>query len=126
MKYAITLATLLVTLGLAIPAFAAANKVCYGAREAKGSNFLVYVTLNNLKITDAAGAEAQGLDGIYSYTSDINGQDGKDYLEFEGARTGQSLVVSRDLHAVDSTGVIKVRDRSRSFSETTFFCRDQQ
>ena len=113
-------------LGFSQMASAAANKVCFGIDDAKGSKFTAYITLNEMTISEASGAAA-GLEGTHKYINAISGRDGSTYLEFDdpnAAEGGSSVLVDQDLHNGGTKGLIKSRWRGESFAESKFFCRD--
>jgi hypothetical protein len=115
-------------LGFSHVASAAANKVCFGIDDAKGSQFKAYITLNEMTISEAQG-EATGLEGTHKYLSAISGRDGATYLQFDDASATEgdaAVLVDQDLHNGGTKGLIKSRNRGESFAESKFFCRDAE
>jgi hypothetical protein len=124
MKNLFVLSALII--GFSQTASAAANKVCFGMDDAKGSKFTAYITLNEMTISEATGAAA-GLEGTHKYVDAVSGRDGSTYLEFDDVNEGEggsSVLVDQDLHNGGTKGLIKSRWRGESFAESKFFCRD--
>jgi hypothetical protein len=115
-------------IGLSHSAFAA-NKICFGLDDAKGSHVLIYLTPNSLTVTSAAGSASNGIDGTHNLLGTVDGHDGSEYLEFDAAATdegGTSILVDQNLHNSGTQGLIKIRLRGETFQESKFLCRDSQ
>jgi hypothetical protein len=126
MKALLIAATLV--LGFSVNAHAKASKICYGMGDAKGSHFVAEISRHQVIVSEAVGDEVTAYEGTHAYIDDVQGRDGVTYNEFatevhdEG---GVTMLVDESLVDGGTKGVLKLRWRGESFSETKFLCRDQ-
>ncbi|MGZ3694775.1 MAG: hypothetical protein ACXWQO_11370 [Bdellovibrionota bacterium] len=125
MKYALALAFIVSCLSTS--AFAA-EKICFGSGDAKGGRFVLNVTKKTATISSAQSNDNNELDGKYPANGSVAGRDGQTYLSYHVDSTEGStdLLVDSDLLKAKTQGLAKVRWQGESFSQSTYFCRDNQ
>lgn len=114
------------SLGFAISASAASQKICFGSGDDKGSRFEAQIGPQKVKITASAGEEDFNLNGSYDRIGELKGRDGKVYLTYDvpGPEGGQTMIVDRDLLKANTKGSLKIRWQGEGFEQHSYFCRD--
>lgn len=109
-------------------ASAAPQKICFGSGDAKGERFELSITKDVATISRAVGSGVNGTEGDYKTDGSVAGRDGKKYLAYEFSRDEgvTDLLVDEALLEEGTQGLAKIRWQGEAFSQSTYFCRDEQ
>ncbi len=115
-------------LSLSLTASAASEKICFGSGDAKGIRFVLTITKKTAVVSAAQGSNAEGIEGKFQANGEVAGRDGKNYLSYavSNVEGPTDLLVDSELLHSGTTGLAKVRWRGEGYSQSTYFCRDNQ
>lgn len=112
-------------------AYAKSEKICFGTGNEKGTHFVLTLTTQSAKISEANDgdiANESGLNGEFPFGRKFKGRDGLTYLayDFSDVEGQTDLIVSTDLLKAGSKGYAKIRWSGEGFEQSSYFCRDNK
>ncbi len=108
----------------------AAEKVCFGSTKSsdtKGSVFKVKITKKEVTVKTVKVTSGIEYDGTYpSYNSEVEGRDGKTYLQYKGNNVDYQdvVMVDKELLKKSTTGLLQIRARGEGFFNYVYVCKD--
>ncbi len=122
-----------IVLGTLDASAAAVSKICFhvddGGNGIKGDRMVAQLTTTRLIVNNLKGEGAwEGDFKRKSQSLPLKGKDGRTYLQFwtNGDEGCTEILVDKNLTTAEGTGQIKFRCRGEGFSDTKFFCRNNQ